>query len=216
MSLAGQMAVYGSVTAFTNQLLVLGAETFHVLVIRTWTERLEHLLKSDKVVQAMMLGVEFYRDPAKALVGLRGTRERKRTLISLKVVGILKKFLSSSLTDKFPAEGGMGTLTKYFNEIVPPCVEICIQLDQQDVLTDQVWNTFSQDPFSTAVYLEALEPFILSDQISRLPTDIVQQLVSHYQAREKFPGLEACLTHLAVDCLDIHQVLSSLVTSQSV
>lgn len=214
MSLAGQMAVYGSVTAFTNQLLVLGAQTFHVLVIRTWTERLEHLLKSDKVVQAMMLGVEFYRDPAKALVGLRGTRERKRTLISLKVVGILKKFLSSSLTDKFPAEGGMGTLTKYFNEIVPPCVEICIQLDQQDVLTDQVWNTFSQDPFSTAVYLEALEPFILSDQISRLPTDIVQQLVSHYQAREKFPGLEACLTHLAVDCLDIHQVLSSLVTSQ--
>ena len=206
MSLAGQMAVYGSVTAFTNQLLVLGAETFHVLVIRTWTERLEHLLKSDKVLQAMMLGVEFYRDPAKTLVGLRGTKERKRTLIRMKVVGILKKFLASSLTDKFPAEGGMGTLTKYFNEIVPPCVEICIKLDQQELLTDLVWNTFSQDPFSTAVYLEALEPFILSDQITRLPTSIVQQLVSHYEARDKLRGLEACLTHLAVDCLDIHQV----------
>ena len=38
MSLGGEMAVYGSVTAFTNQLLLLGANTFHVLVIRTWTE----------------------------------------------------------------------------------------------------------------------------------------------------------------------------------
>ena len=62
MSVAGQMAVYGSVTAFTNQLLVLGAKTFHVLVIRSWTERLEHLLKSDKVIQAMRLGAEFYQD----------------------------------------------------------------------------------------------------------------------------------------------------------
>ena len=69
-----------------------------------------------------------------------------------------------------------------------------------------MWNTFSQDPFSTAVYLETLEPFILSDQLTRLPTNIVQQLVTHYQARDKLPGLEACLTHLAVDCLDIHQV----------
>ena len=40
LSLAAEMAVYGSVTAFTNQLLVLGAETFHVLVIRSWAERM--------------------------------------------------------------------------------------------------------------------------------------------------------------------------------
>ena len=104
----------------------------------------------------------------------------------------------------------MGTLTKYFNEIVPPCVDICIKLDQKVLLTDLVWNTFSQDPFSTAVYLEALEPFILSDQLTRLPTNMVQQLVTHYQARDKLPGLEACLTHLAVDCLDIHQVNGKL------
>ena len=208
MSLGGEMAVYGSVTAFTNQLLLLGANTFHVLVIRTWAERLEHLLKSDKVIPAMRLGAEFYQDPGKALVGLRGSKERKRSLISLKLVGILKKFLSSALTSKFPPEGGMGTLTKYFNDIVPPCVQLCVSLDQLDLLTDLVWTTFSQDPFSSAVYLECLEPFILSEQITRLPTAIVQQLVTHYEARDKLTGLEACITHLAVDCLDIHQAMS--------
>ena len=208
LSLAGEMAVYGSVTSFTNQMLMVGASSFHVLVIRSWTERLEHLLRSDKVISAMMLGLEFYEDPGRALVGLRGSRERKCNLISLRLVGILKKFLESALTTRFPVEGGMNTLTKYFNEIVPPCVDLCVKLDQIDLLFDTVWATFNQDPFSTAVYLECLEPYILSDQLTRLPTSIVQQFVTHYGARNKFEGLEACLTHLAVDCLDIHQAMS--------
>ena len=208
MSLAGEMAVYGSVTSFTNQMLLLGANTFHVLVIRSWGERLEHLLKNDKVIQAMKLGTELYEDPGKALIGLRGNKERKQNLISLKLVGILKKFLSTSMTSKFPVEGGMGTLTRYFNEIVPPCVDLCIKLHQTDLLFTTVWNTFDQDPFSRAVFLECLEPYILSDQVTRVPPAIVQQYVAHYEAREKFEGLEATLTHLAVDCLDIHQAMS--------
>ena len=208
MSVAGEMAVYGSTTSFTNQLLVLGASSFHVLVIRSWTERLEQLLRGDKVAAAMMLGLEFHEDPARALVGLRGSRERKCGLISMRLVGILKKFLASAMTTKFPVEGGMGTLTKYFNEIVPPCVELCVKLGQTELLFEAVWSTFSQDPFSAAVYLECLEPYILSDQLPRLPTPIVQQFVAHYEARAKLEGLEACLTHIAVDCLDIHQALS--------
>ena len=208
MSMAGEMAVYGSVTSFTHQMLLLGAASLHVLVIRSWAERLEHLIKNDKVIAAMRLGCELYEDPARALVGLRGTRERKQSLISLKLVGILKKFLSTSMTTQFPVEGGMGTLTKYFNEIVPPCIELCIKLKRTDLLFDTVWSTFKQDPFSSAVYLECLEPFILSDQLTRIPTDIVQQYVAHYEARQKYEGLEASLTHLAVDCLDIHQAMS--------
>eukprot|EP00090_Calanus_glacialis_P010435 TRINITY_DN18820_c0_g1_i1.p1 TRINITY_DN18820_c0_g1~~TRINITY_DN18820_c0_g1_i1.p1 ORF type:complete len:1423 (-),score=489.80 TRINITY_DN18820_c0_g1_i1:146-4273(-) len=208
LSLAGEMAVYGSTTAFTNQLLVLGARTFHVLIIRSWSERLEHLLKNEKYPAAMQLGTEFYAEPGKGLVGLRGNRERKRNLISLKMVGILRRFLESSMTTNFPTEGGMGTLTKYFNEIVPPCVDLCIKLSQTDHLFDSVWNTFQEDPFSSAVYLECLEPYILSDQLTTIPTNIVQQFVSHYHARNKLEGLEACLTHLSVMCLDIHQVMS--------
>ena len=35
LSLAGEMAVYGSITSFTNQLLMLGASSIHVLIIRS-------------------------------------------------------------------------------------------------------------------------------------------------------------------------------------
>ncbi len=53
-------------------------------------------------------------------------QERKRSHISLRLVGILKQFLGLAVTTNFPQEGGMATLTKYFNEIVPPCVRYFI------------------------------------------------------------------------------------------
>ena len=96
----------------------------------------------------MQLGAEFYSEPGRALVGLRGGKDRKRSHISLKLVGILKKFLDISMTKNFPTEGGTGTLTKYFNEIVPPCVDLCVKLGKQDLLFEGVWNTFQEDPFS--------------------------------------------------------------------
>ena len=208
LNLGGEMAVYGSNTSFTNQLLLLGNRTFHVLMIRTWSERLDHLLKNNSWVAAMQLGAEFYSEPGRALVGLRGGKERKRSHISLKLVGILKKFLDISMTKNFPTEGGMGTLTKYFNDIVPPCVDLCVKLGKHDLLFEGVWSTFQEDPFSRAVYLEALEPFILSDQLFELPPAIGQEFVSHYALRGKLEALEACVTHLSVACIDIHQVMS--------
>ena len=57
-----------------------------------------------------------------------------------------------------------------------------------------------------AVYLEALEPFILSDQLCELPPAIGQEFVSHFALRGKLEALEACVTHLSVTCIDIHQV----------
>jgi hypothetical protein len=39
------MAVYGSSSTFTNQILLLGKRSFHALIIRSWTERLDHLVK---------------------------------------------------------------------------------------------------------------------------------------------------------------------------
>jgi hypothetical protein len=43
-----------------------------------------------------------------------------------------------------------------------------------------------------------------------IPTQIVQEFVTHYEKREKFEALEACITHLSVMCLDIHQVITKL------
>ncbi|EFX60090.1 hypothetical protein DAPPUDRAFT_279421 [Daphnia pulex] len=73
------------------------------------------------------------------------------------------------MNKNFPMEGDVRTLTDYFGEIVPPCVEVCMALKRTDILFEQVWNTFSLDPFGKASFLSALESYILSDQLRNLP-----------------------------------------------
>ena len=42
------------------------------------------------------------------------------------------------MTKNFPLEGDVRTLTDYFGEIVPPCVQVCMVLNRKDILFEQV------------------------------------------------------------------------------
>jgi len=44
MALAGERACYNTVVVFGTQLLLLGIKSLHAICIRTWTERLQHLI----------------------------------------------------------------------------------------------------------------------------------------------------------------------------
>ena len=95
MVAAGEKATYGSLLTFTNQLLLLGRKTFHVLVIRTWSERLDYLVKWNRHLEALQLGADIYQDQGKALVGLRGPKDKRRTVISRKMTSILINYISN-------------------------------------------------------------------------------------------------------------------------
>lgn len=42
-------------------MLLIGRNTFHVLVIRSWTERLDHLVKNNQYVDCIGMALEFYQ-----------------------------------------------------------------------------------------------------------------------------------------------------------
>ena len=42
------------------------------------------------------------------------------------------------MNKNFPMEGDVRTLTDYFGEIVPPCVQVCMTLKRTDILFEQV------------------------------------------------------------------------------
>ena len=209
MVAAGEKATYGSLLTFTNQLLLLGRKTFHVLVIRTWSERLEYLVKWNRHLEALQLGAEIYQDQGKALVGLRGPKEKRKTVISRKMTSILINYISNvAFTKQFPEEGNISVLQEYFDKIVPPCINLCMIIRNKELLFTEVWDSFSIDPFGKATFLESLESYILSDQLRNLPVPICKEFVKHYESCEKFIALEACLTHFNITSLDIHQVMN--------
>uniref|UniRef100_A0A0K2T121 Vacuolar protein sorting 8 homolog (S. cerevisiae) [Strongylocentrotus purpuratus] n=1 Tax=Lepeophtheirus salmonis TaxID=72036 RepID=A0A0K2T121_LEPSM len=209
LALAGERAVYGSCHFIQNQVLLLGRKGFHTLIIRNWKERIDHLIKSNHYIEAFELGQSFYEDHGKALIGLKGSKEKRKKMVANKVCSTLFKFLHVSMTTNFPQEGNMRVLTEYFSEIVPPCVRVCVIFRRKDLLYHNVWETFLVDPFSKALFLESLEVFILNDKLRDLPVSIFQEYVIHFEKTKRFQALEASITHLEITSMDIHQVINS-------
>lgn len=202
LALAGERACYNSLLSFGNQMIVLCTRSLHVLGVRTWKERLDHLLRQKHYLDALALALAFYQDQAKAVVGLKGPKCKRRALTRDKALDILHKYIDEAICQASAAT------EQLYREAVPACVHYCIELNEMDVLYNKLWETVCIYPISKAVYLEALEPHLLNEQLSNIPPGIVQEFVQHYSNSGKFLALEACVVHIPVTSLDFHQVMS--------
>lgn len=229
MALTGERACYNTVVTFGTQLLLLGTKSLHVVCIRTWTERLRHLtmqvciLKILKYVvfdslvcikyylslsfqkrfpEALALGLSFYQDKGKAVVGLRGSKQRRKQIARDKVCQVLIQYMEE--LNRSPADES----TDF--EIVTTCVDYCIQLENTELLFGKLWDLVSEVEGLKASYLHTLESPLLDGSLRpRLPPLIAQQLVALYDQKDKVDSLQAIIVLLDVDCLDIHQVSES-------
>ena len=78
-----------------------------------------------------------------------------------------------------------------------------------DLLFGQIYDTLSTNQTAVGVMLESLEPYILSDRLTSVTPQIMQHFVQHYKARGLLQSVEACITHMEIASLDIHQVSPS-------
>ncbi|XP_071448355.1 vacuolar protein sorting-associated protein 8 homolog isoform X2 [Hetaerina americana] len=170
MVLAGERACYNSVLSFGNQLLLLGTNSFHVLTIRSWSDRLSHLVKQ------LLDILGSYIDEVVAPVSLSGD----------------------------PCGDGENSM----EESIITCIQYCLALSQKELLFSKVWDVVQTVASAKACFLEGLEPYFLNDQLQSVPPDIMQQFVSHYESQGLIQALEACLLHVDVGSLDVHQVVT--------
>ncbi|XP_054013291.1 vacuolar protein sorting-associated protein 8 homolog [Hylaeus anthracinus] len=199
MALAGERACYNTVVTFGTQLLLLGTKSLHVVCIRTWTERLRHLTMQRRFPEALALGFAFYQDKGKAVVGLRGSKQRRKQIARDKVCQVLIQYMEE--LNRCPADETADS------EIVTTCVDYCIQLENTELLFGKLWDLVSESEGLKASYLHALESPLLDGSLRpRLPPLIAQHLVTLYDQEKKVDSLQAIIVLLDVDCLDIHQV----------
>lgn len=157
------------------------------------------LLFQKRFPEALELGFSFYQDKGKAVVGLRGSKQRRKQIARDKVCQVLIQYMEE--LNRCPADE-----TADF-EIVTTCVNYCIQLENTELLFGKLWDLVSESEGLKASYLYALESPLLDGSLQpRLPPLIAQQLVTLYDQEKKVDSLQAIIVLLDVDCLDIHQV----------
>ncbi|KAJ2735276.1 hypothetical protein IW152_001656 [Coemansia sp. BCRC 34962] len=194
---------------------VCGETSVYMGRLLAWTERLELLVEQNRHTDAITLAMGFYQGrTGQIVVGLPRQRQdssdvalerRRHTLVGSKLVELMRAALRQTF-------GGQHVSDSLMRALASVCVEACLATDNHSLLFGEVFERYMLNPHRMRVYLETIEPFILSGDIARLPPQILNAMVDCYGAT---PQLVRRLGELLMNLrlspgeFDIDRVLSS-------
>ncbi|RMC02230.1 hypothetical protein DUI87_21397 [Hirundo rustica rustica] len=206
LALVGEKACYQSISSCGGQVFYLGTKSVHVMTLRSWRERVDHLLKQERLTDALALAWSFYEGKAKAVVGLSGDTSKRKAVIADRMVEILLHYTDRTLK-KCPDQGKIQVMEQHFQDVVPVIVDYCLLLQRMDLLFNQIYDKMSENSVAKGIFLECLEPYILSDKLMGITAQVMKDLLLHFQDKNRLENLEACIVHMDITSLDIQQVV---------
>jgi vacuolar protein sorting-associated protein 8 len=114
LAYAGERACYQSIVTSGSQLVLLGTKGIHVLVLRTWNERLDLLLKQGRYPEALSLSRQFYEGTAHCTIGLTGSAEKRHQVVAERIMTTLAAYVDLAMTKLCPSHGKMEELEAYY------------------------------------------------------------------------------------------------------
>ncbi|XDV15128.1 hypothetical protein PO909_015259 [Leuciscus waleckii] len=82
-----------------------------------------------------------------------------------------------------------------------------MKLNHKDLLFNQIYPRLVENSVARGVFLESLEPYILSERIGCLTAPVMRDLLSYFQENGMMDSVEGCLVHMDITNLDIQQVV---------
>uniref|UniRef100_A0A673J2F7 Vacuolar protein sorting-associated protein 8 homolog n=1 Tax=Sinocyclocheilus rhinocerous TaxID=307959 RepID=A0A673J2F7_9TELE len=206
LALVGEKTCYQSVCSYAGQIMYLGTKCVHIMTLRNWRERVDHLLKQEKFMEALSLAWSFHEGTAKAVLGLFADPAKRKGVVADKMVEILLQYVDRSLK-KCPEQGKIQLMEQHFQDMVPVTVDYCLLLQRTDLLFNQIYPRLVENSVARGVFLESLEPYILSERIGCLTAPVMRDLLSYFQENGMMDSVEGCLVHMDITNLDIQQVV---------
>jgi len=114
LACAGERACYQAVVPSSGQVILLGVRAIHVLILRTWSERIDLLVRHDRYSEALSLARSFYDASARAVVGLSGNVQRRQAQVAEHIMELLGQYVTLSMTKLCPSCGKLEELENYF------------------------------------------------------------------------------------------------------
>uniref|UniRef100_A0A2R9BZH8 Vacuolar protein sorting-associated protein 8 homolog n=1 Tax=Pan paniscus TaxID=9597 RepID=A0A2R9BZH8_PANPA len=206
LALVGEKACYQSISSYGGQIFYLGTKSVYVMMLRSWRERVDHLLKQDCLTEALALAWSFHEGKAKAVVGLSGDASKRKAIVADRMVEILFHYADRALK-KCPDQGKIQVMEQHFQDMVPVIVDYCLLLQRKDLLFSQMYDKLSENSVAKGVFLECLEPYILSDKLVGITPQVMKDLIVHFQDKKLMENVEALIVHMDITSLDIQQVV---------
>jgi len=114
LACAGERACYQAIVATAGQVILLGVKAIHVLILRTWLERIDVLVRHDRYSDALSLARSFYDGTARAVVALSSNVDRRQQQVTERIMDLLSQYVTLSMTKLCPSHGKLEELETYF------------------------------------------------------------------------------------------------------
>ncbi|EKG22382.1 hypothetical protein MPH_00279 [Macrophomina phaseolina MS6] len=197
-------AFYMSFRAYKGRLFLLGFNDVSIGTLSNWADRLLALMEDGDYIAAIELATSYYNgDADKLTVGLPSDDDARHALVQEKLVEMISASLRYTFSRK-DAPKDEQTRARIF-ELASASFSACLSMEEMDFLFEDVYEAF-QNASSEGIFFEVLEPYIVEEEITSVPPDVLKDMTTQYASQGRAARLEEMICHLDTATIDINQV----------
>ncbi|OCK81233.1 hypothetical protein K432DRAFT_425102 [Lepidopterella palustris CBS 459.81] len=198
-------AFYMSFRAYKGRLFLLGFNDVAIGTLSNWADRLLALMEDGDFISAIGLATSYYNgDADKLTVGLPDDDTARHKLVQEKLLDMM----TASLKYTFARKQNVldkETRKRQLTDLAAVCFTGCLSTKEQGFLFEEIYEAYEEGSMES-IFFETLEPYILDEEITSVPPEVLKDLITFYASSGRASRLEEMLCRLNTQTMDIHQV----------
>lgn len=208
LAYAGDNACYQSVQSYLGQMFMLGSKSINLFALQSWSARIDDFVNENSIDLALDLALAMYRGETKALIGLPLEPQMRKEKIQDKIIDLLYLYVQRSMKQDCPQSGKLDELKRHYKQTSSRFVHVCILIDRQDILFENIYSIISSDLLFESFFLESLEEYILNGKLKYVPPLVLKNFIDYYSKNDELlQRLEKCIVNFNIECLDLHTLI---------
>lgn len=157
---------------------------------QNWVEQVDQLIKDGRWLEALSVALDSWSK--------RISEDASDSKDKAYLEKYIKKYVDLALAPhSTPSSKSQAhhNSRNHFSMVAGVCIEYCVSCGREDLLFGELFDVFvgcRQDE----VFLESLEPFILSGKVKSLPQRVISSFLDAKERTRRFSALERCVVHL--------------------
>ncbi|KAF2498527.1 hypothetical protein BU16DRAFT_481523, partial [Lophium mytilinum] len=198
-------AFHMSFRAYKGRLFILGFNDISIGTLSNWADRLLALMEDGDFIAAIGLATSYYNgDADKLTVGLPEDHTARHKLVQEKLLDMM----AASLKYTFARKSNVldkDTREKQLTDLAEVCFTGCLSMKEQDFLFEEIYDAYEEGS-AEGIFFQTLEPYILEEEITAVPPNVLKDLITYYASSNRAKRLEEMLCRLNTLTMDIDQV----------
>uniref|UniRef100_A0A183BV41 Vps8 domain-containing protein n=1 Tax=Globodera pallida TaxID=36090 RepID=A0A183BV41_GLOPA len=191
-----------------EQLHLLGRNGVFGVQLMDQAEQLQALVERHDFASALLYAVDVCNGRARD----RSRRGNFRAQASHEVPRLVTRLLDQTIDGL--DSGRIDDLVVHYKRNIYVLIRACISTSHFELLYGTLYDQLQKDSLCRPIFLELLEEFVLDGQLDRPPPGLVNDYLAYLLAEGQLPQFEQSVTRLPVECMDLHQVMTTCLHNQ--